>query len=91
MIPGVVPGAPSGVSGVRGDGQVAVSWTAPVDDGGYSITGFTVTAAPGGKTCTTTGATSCTVSGLSNGTAYTFTVTATNALVSVRRLPNRLL
>ena len=34
----------------------------------------------GGQTCTTTGATTCTVTGLTNGTAYTFTVTATNAV-----------
>jgi hypothetical protein len=35
-----------------------------------------VTASPGGQTCTTA-TTSCTVTGLTNGTAYTFTVSAT--------------
>ena len=52
---------------------------APASDGGSAIVGYTVTASPGGRTCTTTGAISCTVTGLTNGTAYTFTVTATNA------------
>ena len=43
-----VPGAPTAVSGVAGNGQVAVSWSAPASTGGSPITGYTVTAAPGG-------------------------------------------
>ncbi|HEV7206797.1 MAG TPA: fibronectin type III domain-containing protein [Jatrophihabitans sp.] len=42
---------------------------------------YTVTATPGGATCTTTAATSfgpCTITGLTPGATYTFTVTATN-------------
>jgi Fibronectin type III domain. len=41
---------------------------------------YTVTAAPGGSTITTTGATTATVTGLTNGMSYTFTLTATNAI-----------
>src|SRR4029453_3386842 len=40
---------------------------------------YTATANPGGASCSTGGATGCTVTGLANGTAYTFPVVATNA------------
>jgi len=73
-----VPEAPTGVAGVAGNGTVAVTWGASPDDWGSSITGYTVTASPGGATCTTGGALACTVSGLTNGTAYSFTSVATN-------------
>jgi uncharacterized protein YjbI with pentapeptide repeats len=70
------PSKPSVTSG--GSGKAEVSWTAP-SDGGSAITGYTVQASPGTATCTTASLTHCTVSGLTNGTAYTFTVSATNA------------
>ena len=72
------PGAPTAVTAVPGDGTVSLSWTAPANTGGASILSYTATASPGGATCTTTGATTCLVTGLKNGTSYTFTVTATN-------------
>ena len=72
------PGAPTAVTAVPGDATVALSWTAPANTGGASILSYTGTASPGGATCTTTGATTCLVTGLKNGTSYTFTVTATN-------------
>ena len=75
-----VPGAPTGVSASAGNAQAGVTWSAPSSDGGSAIGGYTATATPGGQTCTTTGTLSCTLSGLTNGTSYTFTVTATNGI-----------
>ncbi|MEZ5207553.1 MAG: fibronectin type III domain-containing protein [Acidimicrobiales bacterium] len=72
------PGAPTAVSAVAGNTQATVSWTAPGNPGGGPILDYTVTSSPGSKTCTAT-ATSCTVTGLVNGTSYTFTVKARNA------------
>lgn len=73
------PGPPTSVSATsNGTQQSIISWSAPTSDGGSVITGYTVTSNSGG-TCTTS-TTSCTVTGLTDGTSYTFTVTATNAL-----------
>jgi fibronectin type III domain protein len=74
-----LPGAPSSVTATAGNGGARVSWGAPTANGGSPITRYTVTASPGGASCTTA-TTSCAVSGLKNGTAYTFTVTAANLL-----------
>lgn len=74
----VVPDAPANVAAAGGDGQAAVTFTAPFD-GGSSITNYTVTSHPGSITASGT-ASPITVTGLTNGTAYNFTVTATNAV-----------
>lgn len=60
-----------------GGGAVSVAFTAN-DAGGSSITSYTVTSSPGNITATGTSS-PIIVTGLTNGTAYTFTVTATNA------------
>jgi hypothetical protein len=80
------PGAPTGVSATAGNGQATVTWTAPSSNGGSAITSYTVTPFIGSTAqtpVTVSGsppATSATVSGLTNGTAYTFTVSATNSV-----------
>ena len=74
------PGAPQSVTGAPGDSSVVVSWLAPAILGGSAITGYTVTASPGGATASSAGALTATINGLSNGTAYTFSVTATSSV-----------
>ena len=78
----VIPGSPSKIAKPTvtsgGSGRADVTWTAPSDNGS-AITGYTVTASNGGGTCTTTSATHCVISGLTPGTGYTFTITATNS------------
>jgi hypothetical protein len=78
---GLLPGAPSGAHATAGNASAVVSWVAPASSGGSAITGYTVTSSPGTKTCHwTSGTLACTVTGLTNGTAYTFTVRATNGV-----------
>jgi Fibronectin type III domain len=79
VVPAAVPGPPTGVGGTPGNASAVVSWLAPSDDGGSAITGYTVSSSPSSAGCTTGGTLSCTVSGLTNGQPYTFTVTATNS------------
>ncbi|WP_426289361.1 putative Ig domain-containing protein [Ensifer adhaerens] len=78
VVNAVVPGAPSGVVATAGNASAEVSFVAPVNTGGAPITGYTVTASPGGLT-ETGPASPLTVVGLTNGASYTFTVTAANS------------
>ena len=74
-----VPGAPTSVTAVGGDTQANISFTAPAITGGVVITGYTVTCVQNGFTATGS-ASPLTVTGLTNGDSYTFTVTATNSV-----------
>ena len=89
--PRAVPGAPLGLSAVVapasgvGSGEVRLSWAAPASDGGSPVTDYVIERSTNGFTWVTvvdgvSTATSHTVSGLSNGTAYQFRVTAHNAV-----------
>lgn len=80
--PATTPGAPSSVAGTAGNAEAVVTWELPSATGGSDLTKHRAVATPGGAFCDTTDGTTttCTITGLTNGTAYTFKVTATNAL-----------
>jgi len=86
VTPATVPAAPTIGVPTRGNASATVRWTAPTNTGGSPITGYTVRVYTGAgttvlKTVTALGsATSLAVTGLTNGTGYTFTVAATNAV-----------
>ncbi len=72
-----VPGAPTIDDVVPGNGEATVHFSPPENDGGSTITSYTVTAEPGGTTAN--GSSSpITIAGLENGSTYTLTVAATN-------------
>jgi hypothetical protein len=73
------PGAPTIGTATGGDASASVTFTAPGSNGGSAILDYTATSSPGGFTATGAGS-PLTVSGLTNGTAYTFTVKARNAV-----------
>ena len=81
-VAGVVAGAPTiGSATATGATTATVSYSAPADNGGLTITSYTATSSPGGVTGTLSqaGSGTITVSGLTSDVAYTFTVTATNS------------
>lgn len=77
-IPASAPGAPTIGTATAGNATATVPFTANADDGGLDVTSFTATSNPGSITGSASSS-PITVSGLTNDTAYTFTVTATNA------------
>lgn len=72
-----VPGAPQNVTAAAGDGKAVVSFAPPTNTGGSLSLSYKVTVNPGGANFY--GSSSpITVTGLTNGVSYTFTVTAAN-------------
>jgi Fibronectin type III domain len=78
VTPATTPDAPSSVTAIAGNELASVVVGAPASDGGSPVTSYTIVASPGGAMCITS-FTGCTVSGLVNGTTYSFTARATNA------------
>ncbi|WP_147433444.1 S-layer homology domain-containing protein [Paenibacillus ginsengarvi] len=79
--PAAAPSAPTHVTAIAGNGQATISFMPPTDNGGYAITQYEVTASSGG--IVQNGASSpITVTGLTNGVSYTFTVKAINQVGS---------
>jgi pimeloyl-ACP methyl ester carboxylesterase len=88
VTPATTPGAVGNVDATAGDGQFTVTWTAPSNNGGAPITGYTVAYQAGATACPTnndapwnpriTSETTATITGLDNGTAYRICVKATN-------------
>lgn len=81
VIPATTPGAPTSVVGVRGNQSVDLTWTAPVSNGGHAISDYTIEYRAGSGSWNTfahsaSSATSITVTGLTNGTSYTFRVSS---------------
>jgi uncharacterized repeat protein (TIGR01451 family) len=81
------PSAPGTVVAAPSNAAATIAWTTPTADGGSAITSYTVSSYIGGVPTglgvfVVAPATSATMSGLTNGTTYTFTVHATNAVGS---------
>ena len=82
---GTTPSAPANVTAAPATASAVVTWSAPSDNGGSPLTGYTIMPYVGSTaqspiTVSNPAATSTNVNGLTNGTAYTFTVTATNSV-----------
>jgi hypothetical protein len=77
-----VPGQPTGVTARSIDQGAVVSWGPPASDGGSAITGYSVKVGAGTRAvgCTTTAATTCTVTGLTDGRQYQARVRAINGV-----------
>ena len=84
VIPATVPSAPTGLQAVVGKGIVTLAWLAPSNNGGFNITDYVIQYRESGVGAWKTfndgasASTSATVTGLANGTAYTFVASARN-------------
>ena len=71
------PSAPVSVTAAAGDARATLTWAAPSDSGSFPVTNYELRSTPAGGTCLTAALT-CTITGLANGTPYTFEARALN-------------
>lgn len=82
--PRTSPGAPTALVATGGDGEIALTWTAPGDDGGVAVSDYVIELREAGGTWETvddgeSASTLATVTGLTNGITYEVRVSAVNA------------
>ncbi|MDR3238756.1 MAG: fibronectin type III domain-containing protein [Clostridiales bacterium] len=75
-LPADAPGAPSNVTAAAGNARATITFSPPSSGG--AVRRYTVTSNPGGITASGSDS-PITITGLTNGQSYTFTVTASNA------------
>lgn len=75
-----VPDPPTGLAAVAGNGAATITFVAPVNTGNRPITGYEVTANPGGHSVTSSTVAPVIITGLTGGVTYTVTATATNSI-----------
>jgi len=78
--PAAVPCAPNNVTATVASKSSVVSWEEVAADNGSAVTSYTATASPGGRTCSITSGTTCTITGLVNNTPHSISVVANNAI-----------
>lgn len=81
VTPATVPGAPTAVSAEGGDGSVSLTFEAPTDNGGSAVTYYRAECTPGLHAAEGP-STWLSIGGLSNGTTYSCSVRAWNAVGS---------
>ncbi len=80
-----VPGPPLTVHAIADTAAALVTWAPPKASGVTKVTTYTATASPGGFSCSSSSTVisglgrACEISGLTSGTSYSVTVTATNS------------
>ena len=73
------PSAPREVTAMAGNASASVTWRPPADSGSFPVTDYEVRVIPGSHSCVIEApALTCSLSGLTNGIAYTATVRALN-------------